>query len=427
MERKLLHGFNKRIHGECVVKDYQHSTAPITEIGIARGGGQSYGDSSFNFTDSVWINKSQVRPMIDFSAGAPSLAISANAQVGPLSEQLSKEGLFLEVVPGAYSATIGGCIAADVHGKNDYWYGSFGYSVLEMEVLDHHGQHTKVNQFNYIIGSNGLTGIISKVKLRLRRIPGNQLIRRVILTNTLLQHFDTLLSMSSKHDFAIGWVDLSRMHQSDYRGYVEVADWTSTIEENFSKKQIEIPTLPISFINKTSILAFNNLTWLKHKTLSTKGAYTSHYADYLFPTQRIENWNNFFGPNGFHEIQISVPNEYLIELISEISILAKRWPIFLGAIKVLSKKGIGLLSFTRPGWSVALNFPGSFLSDTEALKIIIRLFEQCDGRIYLTKDSVLTSEVFEMMYDTSSEFRHYRATHGFKNYFQSEMSKRLNI
>jgi len=422
-----MHGFNKRIRGNCVVKDYQHLNSAITEIGITRGGGQSYGDSSLNFNDSVWVDKSKLTPIIDFSTKDPTLVVSANVQVGPLSERLSKMGLFLEVVPGAYWATIGGCIAADVHGKNDYRYGSFGFSVLEMEILDQSGKRTIVNELKYVIGSNGLTGIISKVKLRLQRIQGNQLKRRVILTKTLSQHFDTLFSMSSQHDFSVGWIDLSKMYQSDYRGYVEVADWSSISKEKPLQKIISIPALPINVINKTSILAFNTLTWLKNKSLAAKGTYSSHYADYLFPTQKIDNWNNMFGPKGFHEIQVSIPHEYLIKFISEMSTLAKHLPIFLAAIKVIYKNGIGLLSFTRPGWSIAINIPGSFLSDEQALKIISRLLEKCEARIYLTKDSVLTPEIFDRMYDTASEFRHYRAFHGYNNYFQSEMSKRLNI
>ena len=99
---------------------------------IARGNGRSYGDAALNpeFTLSMLA----MDRMWAFDAGTGLLDCEAGVLLADILETFAPRGWFPPVVPGTRFVTVGGMIAADVHGKNHHRDGSFGAHVESLAL-----------------------------------------------------------------------------------------------------------------------------------------------------------------------------------------------------------------------------------------------------------------------------------------------------
>jgi len=427
-------GWNLQNTGICNVISKPQDINALTSNpkGIVRGGGQSYGDSAVNFSGNVYlsnINPFHLEPLEDFG---DYVVVKAEHKVADLCKYLIGTGRFMEVVPGSAEATIGGCIASDVHGKNDHHYGSFGHSVIAMEILTAEGtfwiERDKSLEYKYFVAGYGLTGIIQTIKLKVRKVSGQKLISQVFITKSLNELFTKINEAENKYEYVIGWADCTRNGISN--GFVEAANWSpgsvmSSIEN--SSRSFSIPNLRINIINSLTIRVYNYLTFKKAYKKSLNGYKEIPYDKFLFPTSSIKNWNKLFGSNGFHEIQINVQEEFISQFIGDIEEISRRYPIFLAGIKKLSKPGLGILSFANPGWSIALNIPGKYISLVEVQTILKQFAGRYHSPQYLTKDSALTVDIFNVMYPQADLFRKFRISSGSDKLFESEMSKRLKL
>ncbi len=84
----------------------------------------------------------------------------ASATLYDIIATIHRDGWALPVVPGTGWATVGGCIANDVHGKNQATHGSFGNYVTAMNL-----------PLAPTVGGLGLTGTIEWAVLELERKP----------------------------------------------------------------------------------------------------------------------------------------------------------------------------------------------------------------------------------------------------------------
>jgi decaprenylphospho-beta-D-ribofuranose 2-oxidase len=110
-----------------------NSAAPSRGV-IARGLGRSYNNAA-QCEGGVVISTARLNRIIELNA-ATGLAI---CEAGVSLEQLMVAGLpagwFVPVSPGTRQVTIGGAIAADVHGKNHHVAGSFAMHVPSFDLL----------------------------------------------------------------------------------------------------------------------------------------------------------------------------------------------------------------------------------------------------------------------------------------------------
>ena len=136
---------------------------------IPRGLGRGYGDCAINGSGvtalTTNLNSFVVKDGILDSEGGVSF--------DDLLQSIVPLGLFLPVTPGTRFITLGGAIAADVHGKNHHCDGSFGGFVEEIDLMIGDGSIVKISStvnpklFWATIGGMGLTGLILRAKIRL--------------------------------------------------------------------------------------------------------------------------------------------------------------------------------------------------------------------------------------------------------------------
>ncbi|RYG54288.1 FAD-binding oxidoreductase, partial [bacterium] len=133
---------------------------------IARGLGRSYGDAALNEGSGVVLLEKLSR-FLGFDPQTGLLHAEAGVTLATIVETFAPRGYFLPVTPGTRQVTLGGALAADVHGKNHQADGSLSAFVEEFELLLASSEIITCSRtqngeaFWATIGGLGLTGVIT--------------------------------------------------------------------------------------------------------------------------------------------------------------------------------------------------------------------------------------------------------------------------
>ncbi len=405
------------------------STEASIEHSIPIGGSQSYGDANFSSKGKSVREKSK---FMEFDASKSILEVSSSISIKEVLNFLLNHSSTLPVVPGTANATIGGCVASDVHGKNSYHMKTFANSVSEI-LLDN-GIETKwinrnhESEWQSTIGGQGLSGMILRVRIQTIPLNTTQLESMKFLTNGIRENLELLLKLVEDYQFAVSWID-GRRKKNDRFGYVEVADEISTGErpksiENINLISSSFPKMKV--INKASINVFSRLTRLNATRNASAKRVISRW-DYLFPNMNIGRWNHLFGNSGFHEIQFLCPKHRIDFAERLISKICDEKPVFLIGIKVLNHPSEGHLSFSGQGFSIAINFAADKTSESYVQEIYSKIIHSINSRIYLTKDWVLQPEQFRAMYPQYIFLQEHRKSSGLYSRVKSSFSDRIQL
>ena len=167
-------------HVDTVTSDFQ-IRARVRQAGprgvLARGLGRSYGDAAQNAGGTV-LDMTTRRSILSFDESAGEVHVEAGVSIDQLIHELLPRGWFVPVSPGTRRVTVGGAIAADIHGKNHDQDGSFGAHVTELTLITAEGQVRRLHRgeplFWATVGGMGLTGVIVRARLhREKTIPEN--------------------------------------------------------------------------------------------------------------------------------------------------------------------------------------------------------------------------------------------------------------
>ena len=156
-------------------------------------------------------------------------------------------------------------------------------------------------------------------------------------------------------------------------------------------------TLPDFVLSRLTVAAFNEVMYRSH--IPARKAGIQHFEDFFYPLDKILNWNRLYGPRGFTQYQCVLPEESgrecarrFLEKLVEFGGASS----FLCVIKDCGAEGMGMLSFPRPGTSIALDIA----VDDGTQSLVDRLNEvviEMGGRIYLAKDAFTRPDHFRAM------------------------------
>ena len=124
-------------------------------------------------------------------------------------------GWFPPVVPGTRFVTVGGLIAADVHGKNHHHDGTFGAHVESLTLAAAGGEilecsrTTNPDLLRATIGGMGLTGVILSATFRLKPIETAYVMQEVLPARDLDEAM-TLFEQSRDWPYSVAWIDTQR-------------------------------------------------------------------------------------------------------------------------------------------------------------------------------------------------------------------------
>ncbi len=423
-QKKLTHFSRARIsHSHCLRPDtenelrtYLASQKPRSIL--MRGAGLSYNDSCFN-TNNLIIDSTHFNHFIDFDPKSGIVVCQAHITFFELLT-LHKE-FIPAVLPGTLHATLGGGVAHDIHGKNNHLVGSLGHHIEWLELLINEQKircsSTKnADLFYATIGGLGLTGIILRVALRLKKESSIVQVKKEHYSdiNRLLQR---MVGHGLTYDYQVAWLDLLCTKP---KGVLSLA--THAPEGIINKKtSFSLPKIPLPLINKWSMPCFNSIYF----THQAKNELMSINA-FNNPLDAIKNWNYLYGANGLVQFQAVFSTEraeVIVNLLLSIINKYKATPT-LCVLKLFTQSGIGLLSFAVPGFTLAIDFINNNKAQ-HAIKAMNQLISQEMGRIYLAKDLFLSAEQFKLMYKNHDKFTHILSK--YQSPMSSDLSRRLGI
>jgi FAD/FMN-containing dehydrogenase len=380
------------------------------------GNGRSYGDSCLAASDHVLCMRSLDRIIAaDWDEGV--VVVEPGMTLGELLAICVPRGWFLRVTPGTQFATIGGAIANDVHGKNHHRQGTFGchvprfglYRSTDGELVCSQGENAGL--YAATIGGLGLTGVITWAEVHLARIHSSQ-IRSV---NERFGSLDEFFSLSGeldpRHEFAVAWVDCVAKGSATGRGVYMAGDFAEEGElKTRPARKLAVPIdPPVSLVNKLSLRLFNELYW--RKAPSRRATKLGHFEPFFYPLDGILHWNRIYGKKGFQQYQCVLPSEVAEPGTRELlnAIARSGEGSFLAVLKRFGDyTSPGLMSFPKPGVTLALDFPNGRHLNEELFSQLDDIVREAKGRIFPAKDAHMTPADFQASYPQWSQLESLR-------------------
>ena len=394
--------------------------------GIAFGMGRSYGDVCVNPNGVLW-NTTGLDRFLDFDENTGRIVCEAGVLLRDIQQLAIPRGWILPVTPGTQLVTVGGAIANDVHGKNHHVVGSFGDHVQWIRLARSDGTHIECGPalrpewFAATVGGLGLTGVITEAEIQLRRVVGPWLETETVPFANLDEFFKLADDSEADWEHTVSWIDC--LTAGGGRGLFMRGNPANVTPRTVPRnRKLTVPFVPpISLVNRATLRPFN-MAYFNLKKWQA-GKRIAHFESFFYPLDNLMEWNRMYGPKGFFQYQSVVPREFgrdaVQAMLKEIS--SARDGSFLAVLKTFGNRHpVGMMSFPRPGVTLALDFPNS---GERTLKLFARLdsiVRKAGGRIYPAKDARMPRDLFEAGYPRLAEFLQYRDPG-----MSSAMSRRL--
>lgn len=378
---------------------------------LARGLGRSYGDAAVNDRGGT-VLMTRLNRFLEFDETSGVLHAEAGVTLEEILRFFVPREWFLPVTPGTKYVTLGGAIASDVHGKNHHHDGSFGNFVESIELITSTDEVLTCSRnenpelFQATLGGNGLTGIILSARIRLMPIESAYIQQTIVRT----QHLDETLASFEEHDrqyqYSVAWVDCFAGGAQLGRSAVILGNHApaQVLPTALRSNPLPVhgsPRIPIPFRAPNWLLSpvlIRTYSQYHYRWKSRRARVLVHYDPFFYPLDGVRDWNRLYGTRGFIQWQCVLPFKNGAEGIRRIL----EWQHQSGRISylaVLKKmgKGNGGLSFPMEGYTLALDFPVTGHPE-QWTRELNELVVSYGGRVYLTKDALLSREHFEAMY-----------------------------
>jgi len=379
---------------------------------LARGNGRCYGDAALNdrLFSTLKLNR-----LIDFNADSGELECGAGALLSDILSRILPKGYFLPVTPGTQFITLGGAIAADVHGKNHHKEGCFSNHLIHFDLINGNGEIMRCSRVEHAdlfwntVGGMGLTGIILSARFRLKKVE-TAYVRRESIKAPNLAAAMKIFEESTDWTYSMAWIDCLQKGKEMGRSIVYRGEHAKLSELPAAKqsKPLSLPRrmnwkmpfyLPSFVLNPFSVRAFNELYY--RKQLRAFQTDLVAYEPFFYPLDAIHNWNRMYGRRGFTQYQLVLPKAVSAEGIPQILEVIRRrgQASFLAVLKLFGpqpKKAIH--SFPIEGYTLALDFriqPNIHQLITELDQLVL----QYGGKVYLAKDAFSDKRLSGMNYD----------------------------
>jgi decaprenylphospho-beta-D-ribofuranose 2-oxidase len=416
---------------------------------IPRGLGRSYGDAAQCAGGTV-LDATGLDHLGSFDPGTGLLTIGAGVSLGTLMRTFLPRGWFVPVTPGTRQVTVGGAIAADIHGKNHHVDGSLSAHVRSLTLAtptgtrvlrpgsgpEDPGEDAKL--FWATAGGMGLTGLILEATLQMLAVETASI---CVDTERLPDLGSLLAAMSSRDEhyrYSVAWVDSLARGRRLGRAVLTRGNHARLGDLPPARRQPEEalaftpssgleapPQAPGGLLNQVTVRAFNE-AWFRKAPRSREGQIQA-LAAFFHPLDGVGGWNRLYGPRGFLQYQFVVPfgAEEVLRLALERCSQAGA-ASFLTVLKRFGP-GAGPLSFPMPGWTLALDLPAGRPLLASVLDGLDEAVASAGGRVYLAKDSRLSPELLGTMYPRLAEWRSARDQADPEGVLQSDLGRRLGL
>ncbi|MDH4412575.1 MAG: FAD-binding oxidoreductase [Rhizobium sp.] len=391
------------------------------------GNGRSYGDSCHNDGGALIPMRAPSADMsLDPEFGV--LDAAAGVTLEDIIAVAAPHGFFLPVTPGTRHVTLGGAIANDVHGKNHHLRGTFGCHVTSIELLRSNGETlhcsatSNAQLFAATIGGMGLTGVITRARVNLMRVPSLDIDEQIVPFANLGDYFDRAEEADRTNEYAVAWVDQLASGRSAGRGVLITGNHADNGNQEIQTRatRLAVPfDLPFSMLNRASLTAFNAAYFAAKSRKQT--VHRAGYGSFFYPLDGIGHWNRLYGPRGLFQHQSVIPFEAARQTIPQL-LQASRDAGHASFLTVLKRFGDvgspGILSFPRPGYTLTMDFPNRGAPTLALLDTLDRLTIEAGGRVNPYKDQRMSAATFQAGFPNWAELETWRDPGFSSNFWQ---------
>lgn len=389
---------------------------------LARGLGRSYGDAALNGGGDVLALEAGLTGVrLDPDTGV--VTAGGGASLDTVLRRIVPAGFFVPVTPGTRFVTIGGWVAADVHGKNHHRDGSVGHHLLGIELVTPDGTVHDLGPdrdpaaFWATVGGMGLTGVITSVRFRAVPIGSS----RLAVDTRRADDLDGIMALMAATDdearYSVAWIDLVANGRRLGRSVLTTGDFAPAEALAAAQRRdpwsydpttalTAPPWAPSRLLNRLTIRSFNEL-WFRKAPRDRRGQLQT-ISTFFHPLDGVAGWNRLYGVRGFVQYQFVVPfgAEAALRTIVERLAGSAAAPSFLAVLKRFGAANPAPLSFPMPGWTLALDIPavgGADLADL--LDGLDDVVVETGGRLYLAKDSRMPPALLARTYPRLEQWR----------------------
>ena len=444
---RLLTGWGRTAPSRATVRSpstYDEVAEAIQEAGprgvLARGLGRSYGDAAQSGGATVFDMTGLHRFELDIDSGT--VTADAGASIDEILRAIVPAGFFVPVTAGTRFVTVGGAIAADIHGKNHHVEGSFGSHVVSMLVVDGTGHElvlsptdsTTKDMFWATVGGMGLTGVIVEATFRLLAIETSSMSVDTARCHDLDDVMARMIEGDDDYRYSVAWIDSVA---PSGRGVLTRGDHAR--REQLTRKQVDAPLayatpalpsapafIPNGLLNSASVRAFNEAWFRKHPKSRSNEIHS--IPGFFHPLDGVRDWNRVYGPQGFLQYQFVVPDEagWIVErTLSRLRDAGA--PSFLTVLKRFGPANPAPLSFPHAGWTLAADVPAGNEALAPILDELDELVAEAGGRLYFAKDSRQSPSMVARTYPRLAEWHSVRDQMDPRGVFTSDLGRRLSL
>jgi FAD/FMN-containing dehydrogenase len=380
-----------------------------------RGAGRSYGDASLNAQGLV-IDTTHLDRLLRWEPETGVVEAEGGLSIEGLWRRTLEDGYWPAVVPGTMRPTLAGCVAMNIHGKNNFRAGSFGEHVLELELLTASGgrlrcsRTTRPEVFEAVVGGLGLLGAVTRVKLRLKPVQGGRLKVTPLVASGLDQALDLCESLLPTEDYVVGWMDCFAGGAQLGRTVVHAARFVDADEDPDGREwlRVERQGLPariggvprgqlwklMRLLTHDAGVALINSLKYQGSVLTAGESYLQSHAAFAFLLDYVPDWRRVYEPSGFIQYQVFVPENTARAALRDVLRLCQDAELcsYLGVLK-RHRPDPFLLSHGLDGWSLALDLPvprdGRKRLWALSERLTARVLE-AGGTFYFAKDAVVS-------------------------------------
>ena len=441
MSRERLTGWGRTAPAFCEVhqptsEEFVAQAMNQAPAVIARGLGRSYGDAA-QLSGGIVLDNRLLGGIGTVSADGI-VTVGAGVSIEDLLNVAIPQGWFMPVTPGTRQVSIGGAVAADVHGKNHHRDGSLGDHVLEMRLVTPQGNFSvsptvEPDLFWATIGGMGLTGVITTVTMRLLKIETDKVLVDTARFSHLDDVMDAMVTGDDNYRYSVAWVDCMTRGSSMGRAILTRAEHATRRQLDQSSliapspPRVRVPfNAPSGLLNPLSIRAFNEI-WFRSSPQRREGEAQS-LGTFFHPLDGVSDWNRLYGRRGFVQYQFAVADSQSQCVVRAIERLSSSGvPSFLAVLKRFGPANHGLLSFPISGWTLALDLPVGPHALPGVLDDLDEMVIEAGGRVYLAKDSRLDPATARLMYPRLSQFLDIKNRVDPRHQLASDLARRLHL
>ena len=417
----------------------------------SRGAGRSYNDAAL-IGGGIMLD---MQGMNTITAWDPSTGL-ITAQPGTTLEQVwhkvLPDGWWPPVVSGTMTTTLGGCLAANIHGKNNFKMGPIGEHVVEFTAILPTGAEVTCSPkkngdlFYAMIGGFGMLGVFTSITMQMKLVESGLLEVHALPVHDLHEHLSLLLDHAPHYDYIVGWMDTTHGGKGLGRGQIHAANYLHGNEDPNPQKTMQLnnqilPPRIFGVFPKSILYLFmtpfvNNLGWplvnmAKYIASLPRHTFRQSHAAFHFLLDYVPNWELSYGRGGSIQYQSFLPKETAEDVWREmLSMSLKRGiPAYLGVTK-RHRPDKFLLTHAVDGISLALDFKVTDRNRAK-LRVMLQEFDQIvlqgGGKFYFAKNSETTAETACKFYgeETIERFRKLKKRCDPSGLLESDLYRRI--